>query len=584
MSLDDIIEKIGSFGRFQKIQYLLACFAAVCCSWAAIVPVYILNVPKHRCRVPRLGPADHWGINSSLIEADVPLKKSGCAVPGAADCFEACRLNGGNGTNSTTGCSAGFVFDKSEFIDTFPSELNYVCDAGREVLVTTLVQSQLIGVLIGAWMSGILSDRFGRKPVLIGSMLLMGLSGLASTVSSDPYSFWVLRCLVGLGFASSLTTGFVVGIEFIGPQARIHAGIVIQYAYAVGLILLVGVAHLLRYWRWLNIAVGALPLFSILLIWLLVESPRWLISRGRLAEAEALIRKAAKVNGVELPTDLELRPPSENVSKTPDSESADDSDRSSPTSSAADSSEQTSFLRVFTNKQTALMTMNMFLQWWVIALVYYGLSLSSGNLPGDIYLTSFLNALAELIGYVVPHALAGRLGRRVTHAGSMFLAAAALCSTIFVELFGPADGGLDWLLVTLAMLGKIGITSAFGVAYLWTAEMFHTGVRQMAVGSSSTAGRAGTLLAPFLADMRKFIASSFGAALPLLISGCLALLAGLTSLLLPETLGIELPETLEDCRRLAAWRSRATVEPQDVGKEIKEQQAVDENANRDSAV
>ncbi|PAA55293.1 hypothetical protein BOX15_Mlig033386g1, partial [Macrostomum lignano] len=69
----------------------------------------------------------------------------------------------------------------------------------------------------------------------------------------------------------------------------------------------------------------------------------------------------------------------------------------------------------------------------------------------------------------------------------------------------------------------------------------------------------------------------------LLISGCLALLAGLTSLLLPETLGIELPETLEDCRRLAAWR-RATVEPQDVGKEIKEQQAVDENANRDSAV
>uniref|UniRef100_A0A1I8HI45 MFS domain-containing protein n=1 Tax=Macrostomum lignano TaxID=282301 RepID=A0A1I8HI45_9PLAT len=503
--------KIGSFGRFQKIQYLLACFAAVCCSWAAIVPVYILNVPKHRCRVPRLGPADHWGINSSLIEADVPLKKSGCAVPGAADCFEACRLNGGNGTNSTTGCSAGFVFDKSEFIDTFPSELNYVCDAGREVLVTTLVQSQLIGVLIGAWMSGILSDRFGRKPVLIGSMLLMGLSGLASTVSSDPYSFWCF------------------GIEFIGPQARIHAGIVIQYAYAVGLILLVGVAHLLRYWRWLNIAVGALPLFSILLIWLLVESPRWLISRGRLAEAEALIRKAAKVNGVELPTDLELRPPSENVSKTPDSESADDSDRSSPTSSTTKSSEQTSFLRVFTNKQTALMTMNMFLQWWVIALVYYGLSLSSGNLPGDIYLTSFLNALAELIGYVVPHALAGRLGRRVTHAGSMFLAAAALCSTIFVELFGPADGGLDWLL-------------------------------------------------------RKFIASSFGAALPLLISGCLALLAGLTSLLLPETLGIELPETLEDCRRLAAWRSRATVEPQDVGKEIKEQQAVDENANRDSAV
>lgn len=58
-----------------------------------------------------------------------------------------------------------------------------------------------------------------------------------------------------------------------------------------------------------------------------------------------------------------------------------------------------------------------------------------------------------------------------------------------------------WLPVSVAMVGKFLISMAFAIAYLYTAELFPTNVRNVAVGAASTFARIGSMSAPYIVDL-----------------------------------------------------------------------------------
>ena len=58
-----------------------------------------------------------------------------------------------------------------------------------------------------------------------------------------------------------------------------------------------------------------------------------------------------------------------------------------------------------------------------------------------------------------------------------------------------------WLPVTIAMVGKFLISMTFAIAYLYTAELFPTKVRNVAVGTASTFARIGSMSAPYIVDL-----------------------------------------------------------------------------------
>ncbi|KAJ8941286.1 hypothetical protein NQ314_010436 [Rhamnusium bicolor] len=113
--------------------------------------------------------------------------------------------------------------------------------------------------------------------------------------------------------------------------------------------------------------------------------------------------------------------------------------------------------------------------------------------------------------------------------------------TIFVA---NASSG-NWAVITLFLLGKLGITSSFGVVYVYTAEMLPTIVRSGGVGTASTIARLGALLAPFVPLLGLYYTP-----LPMLLFGGVAILAGLLAIKLPETFGIKLPETVEEAKNI----------------------------------
>jgi len=61
--------------------------------------------------------------------------------------------------------------------------------------------------------------------------------------------------------------------------------------------------------------------------------------------------------------------------------------------------------------------------------------------------------------------------------------------------------GLHAVTVTLAMLGKFGISAAFAIIYVWSAELFPTVVRNAGMGASSSFARVGGMVAPYIADL-----------------------------------------------------------------------------------
>lgn len=165
----------------------------------------------------------------------------------------------------------------------------------------------LIGCVIGAMFSGMLSDRIGRKKVLMISAVAFTISslGIMIPLSLDYFIFFRLIGGIGIGIASMLSPLYISEIAPAPIRGRLIS--IYQMGIVVGILLIyfvnAGIAGLNNEawnieagWRWM-FGSGILP--SGLFIYLLLkvpESPRWLVQKHRLAEAADIL---SKVNGPE---------------------------------------------------------------------------------------------------------------------------------------------------------------------------------------------------------------------------------------------------------------------------------------------
>ncbi|KAK3593124.1 hypothetical protein CHS0354_018252 [Potamilus streckersoni] len=268
------------------------------------------------------------------------------------------------------------------------------------------------------------------------------------------------------------------------------------------------------------------------------ESPRWFLSKKRVKEAEALMRRVAKVNKTELP--------SENL--------FDEEETAGP------KNENVSVLRMFTSKILLPRVLIMFFNWFVVCMIYYGVMMNVENLGGNYYLNFFLMACAEFPGYTICFVLVDRIGRRLSQCICMVVGGLACICTLFVLLYG--DESLFPLLIVLSIIGKIGASAGFALVYIYTAELLPTVVRNAGMGASSCFARIGIMVAPYIAKSGELIGGKYGKAHPLVIFGVMGVVAGLLCLLLPETMNKKLPETMEDSERfgIKKFQMKETIE------------------------
>jgi len=150
------------------------------------------------------------------------------------------------------------------------------------------VGSALLGCMAGPLLGGVLSDRWGRKPMLILAGLLFAAGAIGTAFPANIVQFDLFRFLggIGVGLASVVSPMFIAEVS--PPRIRGALVTVNQLAVVVGLTVAVIVSYFLSFgehWRWM-LASNALPVPLFLIGLLFVpESPRWMAQKGRSQEA-----------------------------------------------------------------------------------------------------------------------------------------------------------------------------------------------------------------------------------------------------------------------------------------------------------
>ncbi|XP_029640481.2 organic cation transporter-like protein [Octopus sinensis] len=414
-------------------------------------------------------------------------------------------------------CSS-WVYDKTNTHTSITSQLNLVCD--KAILARHAFTFYFMGYLFAMVVCGILSDRFGRKKVVIVCVFLQGSTGIAMAFISNIYAIYVFRFLTAVGGAGSYVPSVVFASEVSSVDSRMKSSIAIQMVFTIGYIILSLLTYFVRTWKPVVIIISVPSLvLGIVYIWFLDESPRWLLNKKRTKDANLILSNIAKLNKTVLP-------PTEIVNISSSNE------------------KKVEIWKMFTIPQLLKRTLILMLNWVVVSMVYFGLTLNVGKLYGNLYLNFFLNSVIEFPAYTLCILLLNRVGRKKLHTSMMVLAGVICIAGIFPVLYGTKAH--QWMLTASSILGRMFSTAAFGIVFLYTLELYPTCIRNGALGTMSTFARVGGALAPYTLNFSDLVSGKVGRILPMVLMGALSIIAGLLSLLLPETNNRKMMDNFRD--------------------------------------
>ncbi|XP_023601102.1 solute carrier family 22 member 16 [Myotis lucifugus] len=521
--------------RYQVFLYFTVAFQNISCGVHYLASVFMTVLPRYACRPPgnvsrvlfhnvsdwRLD--NIWKLSSSGHEEQVVVQLQDGEIWELKRCNRFRRDNlsnldyNYNGHKSRFPCLDGYIYDTSKWDSTVVTQWDLVCN--REWFAKLIQPTFMVGVLLGALIFGYLSDRIGRRLVLWSTSIGMYFFGIAAAFTLDYYSFMLARFLLAIVSSGYLVVVFVYVTEFIGMKARTWACIQVHSFFAIGTMVVALTGYLVRTWWIYQIILSTVTAPFVLFCWMLPETPFWLLSEGKYEEAQTVVDQMAKWNRAgtfKLSELLSL-------------------DLYSPADKQSLYANKHRLLYLFYDYNIGKRTLTVWLIWFTGCLGYYSFSLNSVNLGGNVYLNLFLIGAVDIPASIVLCFGMDILGRKKALITALF-SSAVFCGLIMVI---PLKYYF-WIMVT-TMAGKFAIGAAFGLIYLYTAELYPTVIRTQAVGSGSMVSRAGSIMAPFSINL-----SSIWIFIPQLLIGCLAFVSGILTFQLPETLRKPLISTWEE--------------------------------------
>ncbi len=360
-----------------------------------------------------------------------------------------------------------------------------------------------LGMLVGAWVWGRLSDLKGRKIGFISTVAIDSVFGLLSAFAPSFGWLVILRALTGFGVGGTLPVDYSIFAEYLPVEKRGRYLVLLESFWALGTVVAAGLAWLVvprLGWRPL-LAISALPGLIIFFIRRNIpESPRYLLVNGQSEAAEAVLHQVARENGRPLP-EFKLAP-LQPRRKT-----------------------QVSDLWQPALQRTTLL---LWVIWFSISLGYYGVFTwlpaffkAQGMAMLPVYQNTFLLAAAQIPGYFSAAWLVEKWGRRKTL--SFYLVASGLFTFLFA-----AVSGLNWM-VAMGVWMSFFTLGAWGALYAFTPEVYPTSLRGTGMGAASGMTRIAGAIAPSLGAL--LIAQ--GLQIPLAVFAASFVVAGAAALVLP---------------------------------------------------
>lgn len=396
-----------------------------------------------------------------------------------------------------------------------------------------VVAAAIVGAMVGASTLGPLTDRMGRKKVYVVNLVAFVVFALFSALSWDVWSLLVSRFLLGLGIGAEypISASFISEIV---PSRRRGSMLIGCFAFqALGMLFgaLAGLVVLEVYpqthaWRWM-LALGMVPAILVSFLRLTApESPRWLISRGRVEEASAILSELLgrevspeQARSIETTT----RPPRYAELFAPQN-----------------------------RRRLVLATV----PWFLMDIATYGVGLFTpiilaamafggkgslvatelASVEGAAFLDVFL-----VVGFLLAMRYIDRLGRiPLQLAGFASMAAGLFVLAWTTTAPGGSQAHLPMVFFGFILFNLMMNAGPNSTTYVLPAEIFETGIRASAHGLASASAKFGAAVGvfffPVLRDM-------LGMTATLVAVGCICLLAmAVTYVFRVETKGVSLAE------------------------------------------
>lgn len=398
-----------------------------------------------------------------------------------------------------------------------------------------------LGMLVGCLITGNISDKYGRKPTMLVLMVIWCISALLHSLAPNYTTFLILQFILvnkqtfqkwrlffnffnfqAFAAQSSWTCSWIWTMEIYGTndKYRVILGLSTLLFWAGAFMTAPGIVYLLPNWRHSFLFMSAPTLLFVFYIWIIPESPLWLINKGRFDEADAILKDVSETNGL--------------FFNTSDDEKLTMADSENHVHES-DDCESSACCSLVTMPRIRNRTMIISFMFFVGSFVYYGLSLNSSSVGGDNnrFITFTLYGAMEIPAILFAMLSLSCLGRRLPLFFEFLLAGLSCLAASLVQ-----D---DSARIALAVFGKLCITACFHGIFVYASELFATANRNTGVSICSVFARVAGMTAPFVGELK--VIHSF---LPIAVFGGCGVLAAILTTFLPETKGANLPDSIQE--------------------------------------
>lgn len=417
-----------------------------------------------------------------------------------------------------------------------------------------------LGALVGTLTLSPLGDKWGRRIVFGLTSSIISVFGIGSAFCTSYSQILVVRFVVGFGIGG-LTVPYDTLGEFM-PNSRRGKNMLSTSFFWISASLMVPLFAWLTVgtasssgeiasWRAFILLCSVPSVVSTALgIWLVPESPRWLLTRGKHEQSLRILRRAAAKNGLDpflaFPQGVKLVDPSVRMRDL----NSDGIERNAATSTEAPTPQSDRICSMCANSEWRKISLLMGVQWYGLTFMYYGaimaVSIVFSNIQkGDDesndenkafdfdYWALLISSSAEIVGLILAILLVDRMGRVSTQVWAYSLGGLSLLLLGILNFYGDSEeeeSPRNYLIV-FAFLSRMFIMGATAITWLHTAELLPTQYRATGHGLANALGRIGGMTCPFIVSRDNSL-RTIG-----IVMCSVALVTALSVHQLPETVG-----------------------------------------------
>lgn len=435
VTIDEILDHVGEFQRFQWILAVACCMMTFAVNYQVLIMSFAADNPRWKC------------VDNSRL----------------------CTYNGTLGPYDYKRCS----LPRSEWEYTKPKEYSVVtyydiyCDTSW--MIESMTSLFFIGWAVGGLIFGWMSDNYGRKATIFISYIFILFSGFTVLVT-NVYWILVLRFFSGFFYAGTLLQMAVLLSEMVCVKYRPLAANVVYFITPISWCVLCLKAYFIRNWKTLYLVCTVPYTFALLFYPIFPESPRWLRLRGKYDALMTLLQRIARINKRTFPENVKI--------------ARDDGRQLNCV--------QSSIFSLFRTRAMAGKTFITSYCMFATGFIYFMYFFAASNLGASLYLTTFLLCIVDVPGNVIAVIATTKLGRKLPPMVVMSSAGLACMVLIFIP------DNVSYARIILGMLGKFYLAINLGTVNIWFMELFPTSIRSQSVAVINVAFNIGSSLAPLI--------------------------------------------------------------------------------------